>query len=142
MGIVPTIAAKEEAQRLGLDLVEINPTARPPVCKIMNFGKYKFEQKKKEKELKSKQKIVEMKQINFHPNTQHHDYSYRLEQIKDFIKSGNKVKVTVTFRGREMNFLKNGKEILDRMTVDLTGIAILESTEMEGRVMFSIYRGV
>lgn len=108
----------------------------------MDFGKYKFEQKKREKEAKSRQKTIELKQINFHPNTQHHDYSYRLEQAKDFIKAGNKVKATVTFRGREMKFLSNGQSILDKMTADLTGIAVVESMEMEGKIMFAIYRSV
>jgi len=109
---------------------------------MMDFGKYKFELKKKEKEAKARQKVVELKQINFHPNTQHHDYSYRLEQAKEFIKEGNKVKATVTFRGREMKFLSNGQDILNKMTADLNGIAIAEVTEMEGRVMFAVYRPV
>jgi len=142
IGIVPTTSAKQEASSLGLDLVEINPNARPPVCKMMNFGKYKFELKKKEKEAKSRQKVVELKQINFHPNTQYHDYTYRLEQAKGFIKSGNKVKATVTFRGREMNFLSNGKEILDKMTTDLKEVATVEVNEMEGKQMFVVFRPV
>lgn len=108
----------------------------------MDFGKYKFELKKKEKEAKARQKVVELKQINFHPNTQYHDYSYRLEQAKEFIKDGNKVKATVTFRGREMKFLSNGQDILNKMTADLNGIAVPEVTEMEGRVMFAVYRPV
>lgn len=142
IGIVSTFSARQEAQSLGLDLVEINPNSRPPVCKLMDFGKYKFELKKKEKEAKARQKIVELKQINFRPNTQFHDYSYRLEQAKDFLKEGNKVKSTVTFRGREMNFLSNGRDILQKMAVDLEGIATIETNEMEGKMMYIIFRPV
>jgi len=108
----------------------------------MDFGKYKFELKKKEKEAKARQKIVELKQINFRPNTQFHDYSYRLEQAKEFLKEGNKVKSTVTFRGREMNFLSNGRDILQKMAVDLEGFATVETNEMEGKMMFMIFRPV
>lgn len=141
IGIVSTFTARQEAISLGLDLVEINPNARPPVCKLMDFGKHKFELKKKEKEAKARQKVVEVKQISFHPNTQFHDYSYRLEQAKEFLKDGNKVKALVTFRGREMNFLSNGKEILDKMATDLNGLAIVEvAVGMEGRQMFVLFR--
>lgn len=142
IGIVSTFTARQEASSLGLDLVEINPNARPPVCKLMDFGKHKFELKKKEKEAKSRQKVVELKQINFHPNTQVHDYSYRLEQAKEFLKDGNKVKASVIFRGREMNFLSNGKQLLDKMTEDLNGLAVVESAmSMEGKQMSIIFRG-
>lgn len=130
------------ASERGYDLVEVSPNARPPVCKLMDFGKYKFELKKKEKIAKASQHVVNVKQIGFHPNTQFHDYSYRLEQAKEFLKDGNKVKAFVQFRGREMNHLSNGKEILDKMIADLNGIGAVEVNEMENKTMFVLFKPV
>lgn len=140
IGVRSIFDARMIAAERGLDLVEINPNSRPPVCKLMDFGKYKFELKKKEKAAKAAQHIVSVKQINFHPNTQEHDYSYRLKQAKEFLLDGNKVKVCVQFRGREMNFLANGKAILDKMAEDLKEVATVETHEMEGKIMFILLR--
>lgn len=140
LGIYPTYTARQMAEDYGLDLIEINPTARPPVCKLMSYGKYKFDLKKRDKEIQQAQHKIVVKQINFHPNTQEHDYSYRLEQAKEFISKGWKVKATVKFRGREMNFLDNGKAILDTMVTDLNSVATVEVYDMENKVMFVVFK--
>ena len=128
------------AKEHGVDLVEINPNVRPPVCKLMDFGKYRFEQKKKEKASKAAQHTVSIKQIGFHPNTQDHDYAYRLKQAREFISEGHKVKACVQFRGREINFKANGQAILDKMILDLKDIAVVEANKMEDRTMFVLFR--
>lgn len=136
IGVVPTHIAKQMAQEQGLDLVEVAPMARPPVCRIMDFGKYRFELAKKDKASKAKQHIVKVKEIKFHPRTDSNDYDYRLKHALEFLDKGWKVKASVMFRGREMAHMDYGRRLLDQMVKDLEGIAILEQAPvMEGRTM-------
>lgn len=134
IGVVPTHIAKQMAQEQGLDLVEVAPMARPPVCRIMDFGKYRFELTKKEKASKAKQHIVKVKEIKFHPRTDKNDYEYRLKHAIEFLDKGWKIKASVLFRGREMAHMDYGRRLLDQMVRDLTEIAIVEQMpSMEGR---------
>ena len=134
IGVVPTHIARQMAQEQGLDLVEVAPMARPPVCRIMDFGKYRFEIAKKEKASKAKQHIVKVKEIKFHPRTDDNDYNYRLKHASEFLEKGWKVKVSVLFRGREMAHMDYGRRLLDQMVKDLEEIATVEqSPSMEGR---------
>ena len=143
LGIVSNSYAKSLAENAGLDLVEISPTANPPVCKIMDFGKFKFQQEKKQKEEKSKQFIVKTKEIQFHPNIQFHDYSYRLEHAKQFLGEGHKVKACVVYHGREMNYVSKGAEILKKFVEDLSGFALVEqSNSLDGNVLSVVLRKV
>lgn len=142
VGVVPTFEAKRQAKVAGLDLVEISPKTRPPVCKIMDFGKFKYEATKKLKDEKSKQHHSKTKEIKFHPNTQEHDYSYRLKQAKEFLEEGNKVKAVVTFRGREMHYVERGQKILDTMKADLDGFAVVEFNNREERSLVVLFRPV
>lgn len=143
LGVVSNSYAKSLAENAGLDLVEISPTANPPVCKIMDFGKFKFQQEKKQKEEKSKQFIVKTKEIQFHPNIQFHDYSYRLEHAKKFLNEGHKVKACVVHRGREMNYLNKGAEILEKFVKDLSEISVVEqSNSLDGNTLSVILRKV
>jgi len=136
IGVVPTHIAKQMAQEQGLDLVEVAPMARPPVCRIMDFGKYRFELAKKDKASKAKQHIVKVKEIKFHPRTDSNDYDYRLKHALEFLDKGWKVKASVMFRGREMAHMDYGRRLLDQMVRDLDGIAIVEQQPvMEGRTM-------
>lgn len=106
-----------------LDLVLVSPNLEVPVCKIMNYGKYKFEQSKKEKEAKKKQKVTELKEIRITPNIEQHDFDFKAKNIRKFIEDGNKVKVTVRFRGRELNYVKLGEEALNKFIDNLSDIA-------------------
>ena len=142
VGIVPTFEAKRQAKECGLDLVEINPKNRPPICKVMDFGKYKFDTTKKAKEEKAKQTQTKTKEIKFHPNTSAHDYSYRLEHIKEFLAEGNKVKSSVYFRGREIHYLDRGIAIIDNLKKDLEGLAIVENENREDRSLTILFRSV
>jgi len=126
----------ELADEAGLDLVEISPNASPPVCKIMDFGKFKYEQQKRESEARKKQKIIEIKEIKFRPNTDTHDYDVKMRSIRKFLDEGDKVKVTLRFRGREMAHLQLGRELLERVAADLEDEAKIENMpKMEGRQM-------
>ena len=136
IGVVPTHIAKQMAQEQGLDLVEVAPMARPPVCRIMDFGKYRFELTKKEKASKAKQHIVKVKEIKFHPRTDSNDYDYRLKHAIEFLEKGWKIKASVLFRGREMAHMDYGRRLLDQMVKDLEEIAVVEqSPSMEGRTL-------
>lgn len=145
LGILTVPAAMEKARERGLDLVEVAGTANPPVCRIMDFGKYKYEVSKKQKASKAKQHIIKVKEIKFHPKTGENDYNYRLEQAKEFLEKGFKVKATVTFRGREMAHLDYGARWLRRMTADLEGLGQAEGgNTQEGRnvtVIFAPLKG-
>ena len=122
-----------------LDLVLVAPNAEIPVCKIMNYGKYKFEQSKKEKEAKKKQKIFEIKEIRITPNIEQHDFEFKLKNAQKFIEDGNKVKITVRFRGREMNYLKLGEQVLNKFIEELAEISTVEKKPLlEGKNMFII----
>lgn len=122
-----------------LDLVLVAPNAEPPVCKIMNYGKYKFEQAKKEKEARKKQKVIETKEIRVTPNIEQHDFEFKSKNARKFLEDGNKVKITVKFRGRELNYVKLGEEALNKFVEDLSDIASLEKKPLlEGKNMFII----
>ena len=126
----------ELAEQAGLDLVEISPNANPPVCKIMDYGKYKYEQQKRESEARKKQKIVEVKEVKFRPNTDTHDYDVKMRNVFKFLESGDKVKVTLRFRGREMAHQNLGRELLERVAEDVKEIGKVENMpKMEGRQM-------
>lgn len=124
------------AEEEGFDLVEIAPNAKPPVCKVMDFSKFKFEKAKKEKEAKKKQKShqIDIKELKFRPKIEEHDYSVKLKHIKRFLEDGDKVKIVVRYRGREMMFLDRGLELFDKLTKDLENLCVVEKKpEMQGR---------
>lgn len=122
-----------------LDLVLVAPNNEVPICKLMNYGKYKFEQAKREKEAKKKQKTFELKEIRITPNIEEHDFEFKCKNAKKFIEDGNKVKVTVRFRGRELNYVKLGEEVLNKFIEDLSEVAIPEKKPvLEGKNMFII----
>ncbi len=124
------------AQDAGLDLVEISPNATPPVCKIMDFGKFKYEQQKREAEARKKQKTIEIKEIKFRPGTDTHDYDVKMRSVFKFLEEGDKVKITLRFRGREMAHQQLGAELLRRVADDVSEIGKVENMpKMEGRQM-------
>ena len=136
VGVVSPERALELAENAGLDLVEISPNAEPPVCKIMDFGKYKYEQQKRESEARKKQKIIEIKEIKFRPGTDTHDYDVKMRNVFKFLENGDKVKITLRFRGREMAHLNLGRELLERVAGDVQEMGKVENMpKMEGRQM-------
>ena len=138
-GVMGIHDALDLAYEKKLDLVLVAPNAEIPVCKIMNYGKYKFEQSKKEKEAKKKQKIFEIKEIRITPNIEQHDFEIKLKNAQKFIEDGNKVKITVRFRGREMNYLKLGEQVLNKFIEELAEISTVEKKPLlEGKNMFII----
>ncbi len=127
------------ASRVGLDLVEISANADPPVCKIMDYGKYKYTQQKKESLARKKQKIIEVKEVKFRPNTGIHDYNVKLRNVLRFLENGDQVKVTLRFRGREMAHQSLGKDLLDRVKDDVGEMGKLVATpKYEGRQIFMV----
>tara|TARA_B100000795_G_C22613401_1_gene365974 strand:+ start:238 stop:645 length:408 start_codon:yes stop_codon:yes gene_type:complete len=127
------------AEEAGLDLVEISPNANPPVCKIMDFGKFKYETQKKEAEARKKQKIIEIKEVKFRPNTDTHDYEVKMRNVYKFIENGDKVKITMRFRGREMAHQELGRELLLRVAEDTKEMGKVENMpKMEGRQMIML----
>ncbi|KAA2316125.1 translation initiation factor IF-3 [Pseudooceanicola sediminis] len=136
VGVVTPARAMALAEEAGLDLVEISPNAAPPVCKIMDFGKFKYEQQKRESEARKKQKIIEVKEVKFRPNTDVHDYEVKMRNVVKFLENGDKVKVTLRFRGREMAHQNLGRELLERVAEDTKEIGKVENMpKMEGRQM-------
>ncbi len=136
LGILDTREAIRKADELGLDLVEVAPMAKPPVCRIMDFGKYKYELAKKAQESKKHQSVILVKEIKLRPRTDEHDIQFKTNNIKRFLEDGHKVKVTVMFRGREMAHTTYGRAVLDRIVQDLQNEAVIESPpRMEGRNM-------
>ena len=124
------------AEQAGLDLVEISPNAEPPVCKIMDFGKYKYETQKREAEARKKQHIIEIKEIKFRPGTDIHDYDVKMRSVFKFLEGGDKVKITLRFRGREMAHQQLGAELLNRVAADVAEVGKIESMpRLEGRQM-------
>ena len=124
------------AEAVGLDLVEISPNANPPVCKIMDFGKFKYEQQKRESEARKKQKIIEVKEVKFRPGTDINDYDVKMRNVYKFLANGDKVKITLRFRGREMAHLNLGRELLERVADDVQETGKVENMpKMEGRQM-------
>lgn len=136
LGIMSSREAMKLAAEANLDLVKIAPTAKPPVCKIIDYGKYKYEQTRKEKEAKKKQKTVEVKEVRLSPNIDTNDLNTKVNNAKKFIGKGNKVKVTLRFRGREMVHVQSSKHILDDFAALLEDVAVVEKpAKMEGRSM-------
>ena len=125
LGVQPISKALEIAEDKKLDLVLVSPNAQVPVCKIMNYGKYKFEQAKKEKEAKKKQKVQETKELRITPNIEEHDFGFKAKNARKFIEDGNKVKITVRFRGRELNNVKMGENVLNEFISALSDIAVV-----------------
>ena len=136
MGVVTPERGMALAEAVGLDLVEISPNATPPVCKIMDFGKFKYENQKRESEARKKQKIIEVKEVKFRPNTDVHDYEVKMRNVTKFLSNGDKVKVTLRFRGREMAHQNLGRDLLQRVAADVEGLGKVENMpKMEGRQM-------
>ena len=137
--MIPLETALAKAQEFGLDLVEVSPMAKPPVCKIMDYGKFKYETKKKASEAKKKQTVVKLKEVKFRPKTEEHDYAFKTKAIREFLAEGNKARVTVMFRGREITHREIGQAILRRIETELKDIALVEQTaRLEGRLLFMI----
>ena len=138
-GVISLNEALDIAYEKKLDLVLVAPNAQPPVCKIMNYGKYKFEQAKKEKEARKKQKTFEVKEIRITPNIEQHDFEFKAKNARKFIEDGNKVKITVRFRGRELNYVKLGEQTLNEFIENLSDVATPEKKPiLEGKNMFII----
>ena len=139
IGVVPIEKALDLAEEANLDLVLVAPNAKPVVCKLMNYGKYKFEQAKKEKESRKNQKAVELKEIRVTPNIGEHDFTFKSKNARSFLEAGNKVKFTVRFRGRELNNVKVGEIVLNKFAEDLSDISTVEKKPfLEGKTMFVI----
>nr|WP_276203653.1 translation initiation factor IF-3 [Hyalangium minutum] len=139
LGVMPLEAALERARSEGLDLVEISPMASPPVCKIMDYGKFKYEEKKKAAESRRAQVTVQLKEVKLRPKTEEHDYEFKVRNMRRFIEDGNKAKVVIQFRGREITYKNQGSAILDDVVQDLKDIAVVEQPpRMEGRLMFMV----
>ncbi|MCP4206194.1 MAG: translation initiation factor IF-3 [Shimia sp.] len=139
VGVVTPARAMVMADEAGLDLVEISPNANPPVCKIMDFGKFKYEQQKRESEARKKQKTIEIKEVKFRPNTDTHDYEVKMRNVYKFLENGDKVKVTLRFRGREMAHQNLGRELLERVAADTREMGKVENMpKMEGRQMIML----
>ena len=139
LGTMELRKAQEIADEKKLDLVLVAPNGKPPVCKIMNYGKYKFEQAKKEKEARKKQKTFELKEIRVTPNIEEHDFGFKSKNARKFIEDGSKVKITVRFRGREINNSKLGESVLNKFIEELEDVAQVEKKPLlEGRNMFII----
>ena len=139
IGVVSIEKALDLAEEANLDLVLVAPNAKPVVCKLMNYGKYKFEQAKKEKESRKNQKTVEIKEIRVTPNIGEHDFTFKSKNARSFLEAGNKVKFTVRFRGRELNNVKSGEIVLTKFVEDLSDISTVEKKPfLEGKTMFVI----
>lgn len=136
MGIMTVPTALDRARDFGMDLVEIAPKATPPVCRIMEYGKFKYEKAKRESAAKKKQTVVVIKEIKFRPKTDEHDYEFKIKHIQRFLMAKNKVKVVVRFRGREIIHMDKGMDMLQKIKADLADLAAVESEpKAEGRTM-------
>ena len=139
LGIMAPAEALKIADEQGLDLVKISPQAVPPVCKLMNYGKFRFEQGKKEKEARKKQKVITIKEVKLRPNIEQHDFEVKLKNAVRFLQDGDKVKVTIMFRGRELSHPELGKEILGRVAQELKDTVTIErDAKLEGKNMIMI----
>ncbi|GEN31485.1 translation initiation factor IF-3 [Cerasibacillus quisquiliarum] len=137
LGVKSRKEALEIAKTRNLDLVLVAPNAKPPVCRIMDFGKYRYEQQKKEKEARKKQRVINVKEVRFTPAIGEHDFNTKLRNARKFLEKGDKVKATVRFRGRAITHKDLGKEVLERLADELKDVAVVESkARMEGRNMF------
>ncbi|MFT5207946.1 MAG: translation initiation factor IF-3 [Candidatus Omnitrophota bacterium] len=132
-GLVPSADAIKIAEEANLDLVEVAGDAKPPVCRIMDYSKFKYDQAKKEKEAKKKQKVIHIKEVKFKPRIDQHDYDYKKNNMQRFLKRGDKVKVTMVFRGRERQNIDAGKVVLERLAEELAPVAAVESPPVKDR---------
>ena len=136
IGIVPTEEALEKAREYELDLVEVSPNSRPPVCRILDYGKYKYELSKKDKLAKKKQHSFQLKEMRYRPKIDEHDYQFKTKHVREFIEAGSKVRAFVMYHGREMAHIEFGRKILDRVIEDLKDVAVVETMpKLEGRNM-------
>ncbi len=136
IGILEIEEALHQAEELGLDLVEVSPNSDPPVCRIMDFGQYKYQQSKKQHEAKKHQKVTHLKEIKLRPKTEEHDYRFKLKHAIEFVEAGDKVKVTIMFRGREMTHQELGRRLMDKFVGEIEELAQIESPpKMEGRTL-------
>jgi len=139
LGVISTDEARRIAKEQDLDLVEVNPKARPPVCKIMDYGRFKYEEKKKANEARKRQSQVELKEIKLRPKTDDHDIAFKVKHVRRFLEDGNKVKLTVRFRGREITHPETAKRQIDLIIDEVEDICIVENAgRMEGRTMTAI----
>ncbi|NPC72949.1 translation initiation factor IF-3 [Corallococcus sp. AB004] len=139
LGVMTIEAALEKARSESLDLVEVSPMAKPPVCKIMDYGKFKYEEKKKASDAKRTQVVIQLKEVKLRPKTEEHDYEFKVRNTRRFIEEGNKAKVVIQFRGREITHKELGSAILDDVIKDLKDVAVAEQLpRMEGRQMYMI----
>ncbi len=139
LGIVPTDQALEKAREHGLDLVEVAPTSRPPVCRILDYGKFKYELSKKDRMAKKKQHAFQLKEMRYRPKIDQHDFQFKTKHVREFLESGSKVKVFVMFRGREMAHIEFGRKVLDRVAEELQDVCLVEvQPKLEGRRMTMI----
>ena len=139
MGILPIDDALRKADEFGLDLVELQPNAEPPVVKILDYGKYKYQAQKRASEARKKQKVIDVKEIKLRPNIDSHDYEVKMRSVRKFLESGDKVKITLRFRGREMAHVELGSQLLERVREDIEEEAKVESLpKMEGRQMIMV----
>jgi len=140
LGVMPIQQALETARQRELDLVEVAPEAAPPVCRIMDFGKYKYMQARRQKEARKKQTVIVVKEVKMGPKTEKHDFDFKLKHVRRFLEEGNKAKVTVRFKGREMAHTELGWKMLNKMTEAITDIATVENhPRMEGRMLSMIF---
>lgn len=139
LGVLPLSRALELAEQQQLDLVEVSPTATPPVCRIMDYGKFKYQQSKKLQEARKKQVHVEVKEIKLRPKTDDHDLMFKVKHARRFLEEGNKAKVTLVFRGREITHMDIGRAVIQRFAAELEDVAVIESQpRVDGRNMFMI----
>ncbi len=140
MGVYSTQQALSMAQEQDMDLVEVSPFANPPVCRVMDYGKFKYKQSKRAHEAKKNQKVVHVKEVKFRPNTDQHDYDFKLKHARRFLEAGDKVKVVIFFRGREIVHRENGQRLLGRVSQDLEELAQVEqASKQEGRTLCMIF---
>lgn len=139
LGIMTARDAQRVAEERGLDLVEVAPNARPPVCRIMDYGKFRYEESKREREARKKQKVINIKEVKMRPNIDEHDFQVRLRQAQRFLQEGDKVKATIMFRGRQIVHADLGKKVLDRLLEEVQPLCIVERpARVEGRNMIMI----
>ena len=139
VGVMNTMEALSLADQAGLDLVEVAPDSNPPVCRIIDYGKYRYKQSKRAKEARKKQHVTHIKELKIRPKIENHDFQFKAKHARDFLSSGNKVKLTVVFRGREMHHVEFGEKILQRMAEELSDVSTVErDTKVEGRNMVMV----
>lgn len=139
LGVIPVSEALALAEQQQLDLVEVSPTAVPPVCRIMDYGKFKYQQSKKLQEAKKKQVHVQLKEVKLRPKTDEHDLQFKIKHVRRFLEEGNKAKVTLVFRGREITHMDIGRALIDRFAAEIQDIAVIENQpRVEGRNLYMI----